>query len=93
MHVTVDAEPLRAAAQRACRASGGPYNATDHVRLRTVEAGLELAATDLEIGLAEVVPSTVREAGAAAVPARPLAEFLRVIAADTVELRAGATRS
>jgi DNA polymerase-3 subunit beta len=88
MHVTVDAAPLRAAAQRACRASGGKHNGTDHVRLLTVEAGLELAATDLEIGLAEVVPSTVRESGSAAVPARPLAEFLRVSAADTVELRA-----
>lgn len=48
-----------------------------NVLLETVEGGLRIAATDLEVGARVTVPAEVRRAGGITIPARKLVELVR----------------
>ena len=57
-----------------------------NVLLETVEDGVRIKATDLEIGIEVIVPAKVEEAGATTVPAKIFSELLSSIADDTITL-------
>src|SRR2546430_4905555 len=48
----------------------------NNVLLQTAETGLQLTATNLEIGIRQVIPAQVQEEGGITVPARLLTDFV-----------------
>src|ERR1700732_4831154 len=48
----------------------------NNVLLQTAETGLQLTATNLEIGIRQVIPAEVQEEGGITVPARLLTDFV-----------------
>src|SRR5437899_12369180 len=48
----------------------------NNVLLQTAESGLQLTATNLEIGIRQVIPAEVQEEGGITVPARLLTDFV-----------------
>src|SRR5260370_12053586 len=48
----------------------------NNVLLQTAQTGLQLTATNLEIGIRQVIPAEVQEEGGITVPARLLTDFV-----------------
>jgi DNA polymerase-3 subunit beta len=59
-----------------------------NVLLETTEAGVALTATDMEVGLREVIGAQVKKKGVVTVNARKLYEIAREVAAEDVVLKA-----
>lgn len=68
-------------------AKKGSMSILGNVLIRTVDSGLELEATDLEIGIRHTVTATIREPGCVTLPAKKLHEVFRVIDADDIEIK------
>lgn len=68
-------------------AKKGSMSILGNVLIRTVDSGLELEATDLEIGIRHMVTATIREPGCVTLPAKKLNEVIRVIDADDIEIK------
>ena len=63
-----------------------------HILVRADKNGLELLATDLEIGLRTRCAADVTEAGAAAVPAKKLHDIVRALDCEVVSLSSDASQ-
>lgn len=90
MKLTADYAAIRPALQIVARAATAkstlPILAS--VRLTATDAGLELAATDLEQSVTYTIPANVTEPGIAVVPARLLSDWLGTTDGATVALDA-----
>src|SRR6202165_1755122 len=77
MKVTVTAGNLGQGLQVVSRAvsSRTTLPILNNVLLQTAQTGLQLTATNLEIGIRQVIPAAVQEEGGITVPARRLADF------------------
>jgi len=78
MKVTVTAGNLGQGLQVVSRAvsSRTTLPILNNVLLQTAETGLQLTATNLEIGIRQVIPAEVQEEGGITVPARLLTDFV-----------------
>src|SRR5205807_8239426 len=78
MKVTITAGNLGQGLQVVSRAvsSRTTLPILNNVLLQTADSGLQLTATNLEIGIREVVPAEVEEEGGITVPARLLTDFV-----------------
>src|SRR2546428_3265973 len=78
MKVTVTAGNLGQGLQVVSRAvaSRTTWPFLHNVLLQTADAGLQLTATNLEIGIRQVIPAEVQEEGGITVPARLLTDFV-----------------
>src|SRR5438128_11726871 len=78
MKVTVTAGNLGQGLQVVSRAvsSRTTLPILNNVLLQTADTGLQLTATNLEIGIRQVIPAEVQEEGGITVPARRLADFV-----------------
>src|SRR6202171_4263360 len=78
MKVTVTAGNLGQGLQVVSRAvsSRTTLPILNNVLLQTTETGLQLTATNLEIGIRQVIPAEVAEEGGITVPARLLTDFV-----------------
>src|SRR5712691_11510514 len=59
-----------------------------NVLIESVEGGVALTATDMEVGLRDVVAAQVKKKGSVTVNARKLYEIAREVAADDIVLKA-----
>src|SRR5947209_20176769 len=78
MKVTVTAGNLGQGLQVVSRAvsSRTTLPILNNVLLQTAESGLQLTATNLEIGIRQVIPAEIQEEGGITVPARLLTDFV-----------------
>src|SRR5260370_17231343 len=78
MKVTVTAGNLGQGLQIVSRAvsSRTTLPILNNVLLQTAQTGLQLTATNLEIGIRQVIPAEVQEEGGITVPARLLTDFV-----------------
>src|ERR1700738_3384382 len=78
MKVTVTAGNLGQGLQVVSRAvsSRPTLPILNNVLLQTAQSGLQLTATNLEIGIRQVIPAEVQEEGGITVPARLLTDFV-----------------
>src|SRR6202022_45364 len=78
MKVTVTAGNLGQGLQVVSRAvsSRTTLPILNNVLLQTTETGLQLTATNLEIGIRQVIPAEIAEEGGITVPARLLTDFV-----------------
>ena len=78
MKVTVSAGNLGQGLQIVSRAvsSRTTLPILNNVLLQTADSGLQLTATNLEIGIRQVIPAEVQEEGGITVPARLLTDFV-----------------
>ena len=78
MKVTVTAGNLGQGLQVVSRAvsSRTTLPILNNVLLQTGDTGLQLTATNLEIGIRQVIPAEVQEEGGITVPARLLTDFV-----------------
>src|SRR3989440_4036651 len=78
MKVTITAGNLGQGLQIVSRAvsSRPPLPIINNVLLQTADTGLQLTATNLEIGIRQVIPAEVQEEGGITVPARLLTDFV-----------------
>ena len=78
MKVTVTAGNLGQGLQVVSRAvsSRTTLPILNNVLLQTAQTGLQLTATNLEIGIRQVIPAEVQEEGGITVPARLLTDFV-----------------
>src|SRR2546423_3084872 len=78
MKVTVTAGNLGQGLQVVSRAvsSRTTLPILNNVLLQTADTGLQLTATNLEIGIRQVIPAEVQEEGGITVPARLLTDFV-----------------
>src|SRR5205814_8712499 len=78
MKVTITAGNLGQGLQVASRAvsSRTTLPILNNVLLQTAGSGLQLTATNLEIGIREVIPAEIQEEGGITVPARLLTHFV-----------------
>src|SRR5438034_9315087 len=78
MKVTITAGNLGQGLQVVSRAvsSRTTLPILNNVLLETAESGLQLTATNLEIGIRQVIPAEVQEQGGITVPARLLTDFV-----------------
>ena len=56
------------------------------IKIETVDGGIKLTATDMELAIEKVIAAEVRAEGAVVVPGRLFAEFVKKIDAERVEL-------
>lgn len=56
------------------------------IKIETVDSGIKLTATDMELAIEKVIAAEVRAEGAVVVPGRLFAEFVKKIDAERVEL-------
>src|SRR2546428_12250346 len=78
MKITVTAGNLGQGLQIVSRAvsSRTTLPILNNVLLQTAESGLQLTATNLEIGIRQVIPAEIQEEGGITVPARLLTDFV-----------------
>lgn len=88
MDVSLERDPLLRALQLATPLldTSSVLPILSYVLLETTELGLQLTATDTEVGLRISLPAEVREPGILTVPGRPFQELVRALAADPVTL-------
>src|ERR1043165_7891845 len=92
MRITTQRETLFAQLQTVTRAAStrSAVQALSGVQIQAQAAGIELRATDMEIGLRVPLEGEVVREGAVVLPARLLVDVVRALPADelTLELRA-----
>src|SRR5256885_4301202 len=78
MKVTITAGNLGQGLQVVSRAvsSRTTLPILNNVLLQTADTGLQLTATNLEIGIRQVIPAEIQEEGGITVPARLLTDFV-----------------
>ncbi len=88
MELTFEREDLWEAMQIAgnVAASRNTLPILSNVLIRTVDNHIQLAATDLEVGVKSAVPGEIVEAGSITVPARKLGDIVRELPPDKVQL-------
>ena len=89
LHVQVkkeDLQPYLTSLQNVA-AKKGSMAILGNVLIRTNDIGLELEATDLEIGVRHLVTATIQEPGCITLPAKKLQEVVRVIDAEEIDLK------
>src|SRR5260370_22047951 len=61
----------------------------NNVLLQTAQTGLQLTATNLEIGIRQVIPAEVQEEGGITVPARLLKDFVTLHPVEPLSMSLG----
>jgi DNA polymerase-3 subunit beta len=64
-----------------------------HIYIQSIDGGLKLAATDLELSISLVIPAEIETPGALAVPAKFLSDLLGTLTDKTIGLSVDNTRS
>ena len=90
MKLTVDRKVLDAAAKAVAKATSvrSTLPILGHILLTADENGLKLSATDLEVGIQQLIPAKVEEEGSTTVPAKTFVDLIGVSGnSETVKMQ------